>query len=158
MVRYTWRRPRLPLFIDLQGLLGVCKEVRFPRNFDVEGGEGGLFDDLESIHRGPIGQVLLNASPGLVLSFDYHCLTATFYPIVTTSGSAMPNPAPRIARFLLPASSLIGLLGLTEGEYGLLNRLAFSATFVIPVTSNISPALPFVSFAAARNLEVVSRC
>lgn len=57
-----------------------------------------------------------------------------------------------MSRFLLPASSLIGVLGLTGGIYGLLNPLAFSATLGIPITSNTSPALPFVSFAAARNL------
>jgi Domain of unknown function (DUF4267) len=61
-----------------------------------------------------------------------------------------------LTQHLLPLCSLIGVLGLWGGIYGLTNPLAFSETFGVPLASNSasanSPALPFVSFAAARNL------
>ena len=53
---------------------------------------------------------------------------------------------------LTPLSSLIGVLGLGGGVYGLTNPMAFSETLGIRVTSPTSPALPFVAFVAARNL------
>ena len=63
-----------------------------------------------------------------------------------------------LPEYLLPLSSLFGLLGLSGGVYGLTNPDAFSATLGIPldgsnsVASANSPSLPFVSFVAARNL------
>jgi hypothetical protein len=61
-----------------------------------------------------------------------------------------------LTQLLLPFSSLIGVLGLLGGVYGLTNPLAFSETLGVPLASNSasanSPALPFVSFAARRNL------
>ena len=54
---------------------------------------------------------------------------------------------------LLPLSSLLGLVGLGSGIYGLTNPLAFSSTLGVPLASNnANAALPFVSFVAARNL------
>ena len=57
-------------------------------------------------------------------------------------------------RALLPLSSLIGLVGLWGGIYGLTNPLAFSSTLGVPLASTNADAaaLPFVSFVAARNL------
>ena len=53
---------------------------------------------------------------------------------------------------LPPLTSLMALLSLSGGFYGLSNPLAFSSTLGITVTDASSPALPFVSFIGARNL------
>ena len=61
-----------------------------------------------------------------------------------------------LTRYLLPFSSLIGVLGLWGGIRGLTNPFAFSETLGVPIASTSdnsnSPVLPFISFAAARNL------
>ncbi|PVH89616.1 hypothetical protein DL98DRAFT_579402 [Cadophora sp. DSE1049] len=59
-----------------------------------------------------------------------------------------------IHRILTTASSLMGILTLSSGIYGLLNPQAFSTTLGIPIPNPPPPslALPFVSFAAARNI------
>jgi hypothetical protein len=46
----------------------------------------------------------------------------------------------------------MGVLALSGGIYGITNPINFASTLGIPITSPDSPALPFVSFAAARNL------
>jgi hypothetical protein len=46
----------------------------------------------------------------------------------------------------------MGVLALSGGIYGITNPKAFASTLGIPITSPHSPALPFVSFVAARNL------
>ena len=64
----------------------------------------------------------------------------------------MTTIQPSLARYLLPAASLFGVLALGGGVYGLANPAAWSETLGIPVTSTSSPAIPFLSFIAARNL------
>lgn len=63
----------------------------------------------------------------------------------------MSDPILRFQQIATPLSSALGLLALGGGAYGLVNPIGFSETLGIPVTSQASPALPFVSFAAARN-------
>ena len=46
----------------------------------------------------------------------------------------------------------MGVLAVRGGIYGIINPIAFASTVGIPITSPQSPALPFVSFTAARNL------
>jgi hypothetical protein len=46
----------------------------------------------------------------------------------------------------------MGVFAVSGGVYGITNPIAFASTFGIPITSPQSPALPFVSFTAARNL------
>ncbi len=58
----------------------------------------------------------------------------------------------RFQQVLTALPSLMGVLALGGGVYGLANPMAFSETLGIPITSPTSPALPFVAFAAARNL------
>lgn len=64
----------------------------------------------------------------------------------------MATSIPRLLLVLSSASALMGTLALGGELYGVTNPLAFSETLGIPVTSADSPALPFISFAAARNL------
>ena len=58
----------------------------------------------------------------------------------------------RLNQVLPPISSLVAALGVGGGVYGLIDPQAFSGSLGIPVTSSVSPAIPFVSFIAARNL------
>jgi hypothetical protein len=46
----------------------------------------------------------------------------------------------------------MGILAISTGIYSIADPQAASQTLGIPVTSSISPAIPFVSFAGARNL------
>ena len=47
---------------------------------------------------------------------------------------------------------MMGILALGGGIYSIVNPQAFSATLGIPISTPTSPALPFVSFAGARNI------
>ena len=58
-----------------------------------------------------------------------------------------------LQRILPPLSSLMGILALSGGIYSIVDPRAFSATLGIPVSASTSSALPFVSFAGARNLS-----
>ncbi|KAH8660846.1 hypothetical protein BGZ60DRAFT_414154 [Tricladium varicosporioides] len=62
-------------------------------------------------------------------------------------------PTSTLRQSLLPLTSLIGLLGLSGGLYGLADPQAFSTTIGVPIQATNSPALPFISFVAARNLS-----
>jgi hypothetical protein len=64
----------------------------------------------------------------------------------------MATSNPQVQLALTTASSLMGVLAVSGGIYGITNPMAFASTLGIPITSPNSPALPFVSFAAARNL------
>jgi hypothetical protein len=64
----------------------------------------------------------------------------------------MDTSKPHVQLALTIASSLMGVLAISGGLYGITNPVAFASTLGIPITSPNSPALPFVSFAAARNL------
>jgi hypothetical protein len=57
----------------------------------------------------------------------------------------------RLQRILTPVSSLVGVLAVGGGVYSLVDPISFADTLGIPITSPSSPALPFVSFAGARN-------
>ena len=59
----------------------------------------------------------------------------------------------RLQRVLSPLSSMIGILALGGGIYSIVNPQAFSATLGIPITMSTSPAIPFVSFAGARQIS-----
>jgi Domain of unknown function (DUF4267) len=59
----------------------------------------------------------------------------------------------RLQRVLPPLSSVIGILALGGGVYGIINPQACSNTLGIRVPTPTSPALPFVSFAGARNIS-----
>lgn len=60
----------------------------------------------------------------------------------------------RLQRVLPPLSSVIGIIALGGGVYSIVNPLKASGdTFGIPILTSTSPALPFVSFAGARNLS-----
>ena len=58
-----------------------------------------------------------------------------------------------LQRILPPLSSLMGIVALSGGIYGVVNPQGSSAALGIPVSSTTSPALPFVSFAGARNIS-----
>ena len=58
----------------------------------------------------------------------------------------------RIQLGLTTAAPLMGVLAVSGGIYGMTIPQAFASTFGIPVTALNSPAILFVSFAAARNL------
>lgn len=58
----------------------------------------------------------------------------------------------RLQQILTPVSSLVGVLALGGGVYSLVDPTSFASTLGIHITSPSSPALPFVSFAGARNL------
>ncbi|KUJ17120.1 uncharacterized protein LY89DRAFT_685072 [Mollisia scopiformis] len=64
----------------------------------------------------------------------------------------MATSSSNVQLALTTASSLMGIVAVSGGIYGMANPLGFSSTLGIPITSSTSPALPFVSFAAARNL------
>lgn len=59
----------------------------------------------------------------------------------------------QLQRVLPPLSSLMGLLALSGGIYGVVNPQAWSGTLGIPVSTPTSPALPFLQFVAARNIS-----
>ncbi|KAK4696593.1 hypothetical protein P7C71_g1341, partial [Lecanoromycetidae sp. Uapishka_2] len=64
----------------------------------------------------------------------------------------MSTTSINIHQAAVPLATGMGLLGIGGGIYSLINPVAFSDGFGIPITSPSSPALPFVSFAGARNL------
>ena len=59
--------------------------------------------------------------------------------------------------YLLPASGILGVLGITSGIQGLINPQSSSDTLGIPLPNGESretaAATPFVSFVAARNIS-----
>ncbi|CAF9939358.1 hypothetical protein IMSHALPRED_001311 [Imshaugia aleurites] len=59
----------------------------------------------------------------------------------------------QLQRILPPLSSMIGILGLSGGIYSIVNPQAFGATLGIPISTPTSPALPFASFAGARQIS-----
>ena len=53
---------------------------------------------------------------------------------------------------LPPLTTLMALLGISTGIYGLTSPLSYSTALGISITDPSSPALPFISFIGARNL------
>jgi hypothetical protein len=65
----------------------------------------------------------------------------------------MSSPPTNLTRFLIPAASLLGVLSLGGGLYGVLNPVAWSSTMGVEISAASSPAaVPYASFTAARNI------
>lgn len=64
----------------------------------------------------------------------------------------MSTSSYRLQRILPPLSSAMSILALGNGIYSIVNPQAASETIGIPVSTRTSPALPWVSFVAARNI------
>lgn len=63
----------------------------------------------------------------------------------------MASTRSSLNRYLIPAASLLGVLSLGGGLYGVVDPVAWSKTMGIGVPT-ASPAIPYASFTAARNI------